>query len=169
MRPYFCKLIETEDQISFKKSIPVIAPLNGKVRPLESYPSLLYKERMFGEGVAVEINGYQLIAPFDCQIEQLYPTAEQIRLRSSIGLRMQIQLGLNTETLMGNGFRLHCAAGDKLKRGSTILEFDLPKMKEKLSTTMSAITILNSDKLKGVKPNYLQVRANEDVLFNLYV
>lgn len=167
--PFFGNLIESETDIQFKKRIPILSPVNGKVKPLNLYPSALYKQRMFGEGVAIELSGYQVVAPFDCIIEQLYPTAEQIRIRSAQGIRMQIQLGVKTETLMGNGFRFYVKKGDKIPRGEPILDFNLRKMKENLSSTLSAITILNSDKLKALKGNYLQARAGEDTLLFLYV
>ena len=169
MQDLFNKLVDSEEQLVFTKRLPVISPVNGKVMPLDCYPSLLYQQRLFGEGVVVELSGYQVLAPFDCFIEQLNPTAEQIRLRSIQGLRMQIQLGVRPEIMMGDGFKLHCHRGDKIKRGQLILEYDLAKMRNSLSETKAAITLLNSDKLKGVKANYLQMRANEDVLMNIYV
>jgi PTS system glucose-specific IIA component len=167
--PFFSNLVESEANLEFRKRIPVISPVNGKVKPLNQYPSKLYTQRMFGEGVAIELSGYQVLAPFDCIIEQLYPTAEQIRIRSAQGIRMQIQLGVKTETMMGNGFRLYGKKGDKIPQGAPILAFDLRKMKDNLTSAISAITILNSDKLKGVKANYIQARANEDILLFLYV
>lgn len=169
MRPFFSNLVDSEDGLQFKKRLPIISPVNGKVKPLNEYPSKLYSQRMFGEGVALELSGYQVVAPFDCIIDQLYPTAEQIRIRSAQGIRMQIQLGVKTELLMGNGFRFYAKKGDKIARGEPILDYDLRKMKDNLSSSISAITILNSDKLKAIKANYIQARANEDTLLFLYV
>ena len=169
MKPFFSNLVASEEGLEFRKRLPVIAPVNGKVKPLDQYPSPLYNQRLFGEGVAIDLSGYQVVAPFDCIVEQLYPTGEQLRIRSAQGIRMQIQLGVKTETMMGNGFRFYAHTGDKVARGEPILDFDLRKMKDNLSSALSAITILNSDKLKAVKANYIQARANEDILLYIYV
>lgn len=169
MKPLLSNLVDSADDVQFKKQLPISSPVNGKIRPLHQYPSSLYTERMFGEGVCVELSGYQVVAPFNCLIEQLYPTAEQLRIRSAQGIRMQIQLGLNPESMMGNGFKLHVKPGDKIAKGEPLLEFDLRKMKTYLTSELAAITILNSDKLKALQPNYRQVIANEDIIFNLFI
>lgn len=169
MTAFFSNLIESETDLQYKKRLPVISPVNGRVKPLDHYPSKLYTQRMFGEGVAMELSGYHVLAPFDCVVEQLFPTAEQIRIRSAQGIRMQIQLGVKTESMMGNGFRFYAKKGDKIAKGAPILDYDLRKMKDHLSSALAAVTILNSDKLKAVKANYVQVRANEDTLLYLYV
>lgn len=169
MKPFFSNLVESEDSLEFKKRLPVISPVNGKVKPLDEYPSVLYQNRLFGEGVALELSGYQVLAPFDCIIEQLHPTGEQLRVRSAQGIRMQIQLGVKTESMMGNGFRFYAQKGEKVSRGEPIMTFDLRKMKDNLSSALCAVTILNSDKLKAVKANYIQARANEDTLLYIYV
>lgn len=169
MKPFFSNLVGSEDTLEFTKRLPVISPVNGKIKPLDDYPSPLYQQRFFGEGVALELSGYQVVAPFDCVVEQLHPTGEQLRIRSAQGIRMQIQLGVKTETLMGSGFRFYTQKGQKVPRGEPIMDFDLRKMKDNLSSALAAITILNSDKLKAVKANYIQARANEDILLFVYV
>lgn len=169
MKPLLSNLIDSVNDVQFKKQLPISSPVNGKVKPLNQYPAPLFTERLFGEGVCVELSGYQVLAPFNCLIEQLYPTAEQLRIRSANGIKMQIQLGLNPEVMMGNGFRRYVKPGDKVAKGEPLLEFDLRKMKTYLNSELAAITILNSDKLKALQPNYRQVIANEDIIFNLFV
>lgn len=169
MKPFLGRLIDSEDSVEFKKHIAIAAPVNGKVCTLDNFPSLLYTQRLFGEGVAIELSGYQVVAPFDCTVEQLPPTAEMLRLKSAQGIRMQIQLGLQTEVLMGNGFRLYARPGQKLRRGEALLDFNLRKMKDNLKSSLAAVTILNSNRLSGIRAHYRQVIANEDVLLDLYI
>lgn len=169
MSLFFGRLITSEDDVEFKKHIPILSPVNGRVFPLDKYPMQLYTQRMFGEGVAVELSGYQVAAPFDCIIEQLHPTSEQLRLRSAQGIKMQIQLGVQTELMMGNGFRHYAKTGQSVAQGEPIMDFNLRKMKDSLKSPLAAITILNSDRLAGVRPHYRQVRINEDILMDLYV
>ncbi|BDX06292.1 PTS sugar transporter subunit IIA [Planctobacterium marinum] len=169
MNLLYGRLIDSEDDVEFKKHIPVLSPVNGKVLPLNNYPQKLFTQRMFGEGVALELSGYQVVAPFDCIIEQLYPTSEQLRIKSAQGIRMQIQLGQNPEIMMGNGFKHYAKTGDSIAAGEPILDFNLRKMKDTLNSPLAAITILNSDRLSGIRPHYRQVRSSEDVLMDLYI
>ncbi|MBE1301322.1 MAG: PTS glucose transporter subunit IIA [Alteromonadaceae bacterium] len=152
-----------------KKKIPISAPLNGRVKPLDEHPHFRFKLRLMGEGVLVEPSGYQIVAPLDCIVEHFNPTCEQIRLKSKAGIRLVIQVGINAEKMMGEGFKPRIKVGQIVKAGTTILEFDLPKMKRQLDSTVFAVTVMNSDKLKGVVPNYRQVRAMEDEIMNLLV
>ncbi|XOV77862.1 MAG: PTS glucose transporter subunit IIA [Aestuariibacter sp.] len=151
------------------KQFRILSPVNGRVKPLDSFPSKVIAQRYLGEGVVVEASGFQVIAPFDGMVERLNPTCEEVRLTSTAGIKMRIQFGLNAHHLMADGFRIKVPENVPFKRGQVIVEFDLRKMKMALKSTLFAITILNSQKLKGIVPNYRQVIAGEDHLFTLLI
>lgn len=151
------------------RKIAIPSPLNGRVKPLDSVPLKVFSQRLLGEGIAIEPSGYQLFTPFDCKIDQLPATGEQIRLRASNGLLLLIQLGIGTERLMGEGFQFHVKEGDTVRKGDHILDFDLRKMKAQLDSILCPVTVLNSQKVKGIEPNYRQVLALEDHIFYLHL
>ncbi len=160
----------SRDQLPLhKKQIPILAPVNGRVKALDEFPALRFQQRLMGEGVAIEPSGYQIIAPFDCRVEMLNPTCEQIRLKNKMGVKLLIQLGLEAERMMAEGFKAKVKVGDIVKKGEVLLEFDLRKMKRTLDSVLFPVTILNNDKVKGVVPNYRQVMALEDEIFSLLI
>lgn len=167
--PLLSQLIEDESGIDFSKKIDLISPLSGEVMPLDKMPDPLFVERLFGEGFAIAPSGYQVVSPFLAKIEHCSPTMDVIRLRSKSGLLMQIQLGFDGFTMHGEGFRRLVNEGQVVKSGTPLLTFDLIKMKQKLESVMSAVTLLNSQKLKGIRLQQKKVIGGEDIAMSLYI
>jgi glucose-specific phosphotransferase system IIA component len=165
----FSKLVTSEAIPTHKKAIPLISPLNGKILSLDAFPCPLFKERLLGEGVCIDPAGYQVFSPFDGIVEFYPQTSHQIRLKSQQGLKLMMHFGFEAEQLMGECFRLKVKEGQVISQGDLLLEFDLPKLKQKLSNHLFVVTILNSNKLKGILPQKQQVLALQDILMTLYI
>ena len=165
----FSKLIDGNAINDQHKCISLPSPITGNLLPLEQFPCDAHKNKLFGEGMALAPSGYQIYSPFNALVEELPLTCERIRLRAKSGIRLQIQFGVGTQKLMGEGFKAKVKERQVIKRGQVILEFDLPKLKQKLDTTLCALTILNSEKLTGIVPTYHHVVAMEDQMMTLVV
>ncbi len=161
--------ILTSPPDNFKKRLTIQSPLSGRVLPLNDMPSLVHNERLLGEGVTVSPSGYQILAPFHCRIESLPATGDHIKLRSAQGFLLNIQVGINTARLHGEGFKFYAKAGAVLQQGQKILEFNLNKLKAKADSPLCAITLLNSDKVLGIEPHYRQAIALDDPIFSIYL
>jgi PTS system glucose-specific IIA component len=160
--------VPREETLEFKNHIAIPSPVNGRVMQLEQFPSPMVQQRLLGDGVCIMAAGYQLYSPFDGIVETLPPTGHLIRLKSQKGLKLNMMLGWHSETLMGEGFRLKKKVGEPVMQGELIMEFDLPKLKRISDPALFAITLLNSDKIKGMTTQYQQVLANQDTLFELF-
>lgn len=165
----FGKIVTQDNLPQHTKQLTLLSPLNGRVKPLDSVPNLLFSQRIFGEGIAIEPAGYQVICPFDCKIEHFPVTKHQLRIRAKNGLRVLIQIGIGSEHLMGEGFKSKHKAGDIVNKGELLLEFDSIKLKKQLPSMLSPLTIINSQKFKGIKPHFHQVIAGEDTALTLYI
>ena len=165
----FDKLIDSNQLTADNKSVSLPSPLSGSIVPLDQFPCPAHKLKMFGEGIAVSPSGFQILSPFNAVVEEFPSTCERIRLRTKSGIRMQIQFGLAAERLMGEGLKAKVKAKHPVKKGQVLMEFDLPKLKLKLTSVLCPITILNSEKIKGIIPHYRQVIALEDDMMTLVV
>ena len=165
----FSKLIDASAVNDKHKCINLPSPITGNLLPLDQFPCDAHKNRLFGEGVTLAPSGYQIYSPFNALVEELPKTCERIRLRTKSGIRLQIQFGVGTQKLMGEGFKTKVKERQAIRKGQVIVEFDLPKLKQKLDTTLCAITILNSEKITGIVANYHQVVAMEDPMMTLVV
>lgn len=167
--PLFNKLVTTDALPSHQRKIPLLSPLTGKVDSLDSLANPIYQQRLMGEGAIIETTGYQLVAPFDGKVIDVTTMGNRLELRSSQGIRLHIQMGIDSDSMMGEGFKKKCDIEQGFSKGQTLIEFDLNKMKRKLQDPRSVVTILNSDKLKGVVIPNKQVMAGLDPLLHLLI
>ncbi|MGS2721531.1 PTS sugar transporter subunit IIA [Paraglaciecola aestuariivivens] len=165
----FKKLIDPNSLPAFKHAIDIQSPLSGKVLALDTVPHALFTARLMGEGVAIQPSGYQVFAPCSATIVSLPELANQIRLKTAQGMMLQIQLGIDSHIMMAEGFKSLVKVGDKVESGQVLMEFSLAKMKQQLKSTLCPVTIINSEKIKGLQAYYMQVRATEDRLFTVYL
>jgi PTS system glucose-specific IIA component len=165
----FHKLVTADALPSFKKALPILSPLSGKVLTLDAVPNKLFSERLFGEGVAIDPSGYQVFAPFAGTVQHLPATACVLRIKASNGLILQIQLGIEPQKMMGEGFKRKVKVGESFVQGQVLLEFDLAKMKAQLISVLSPVTVLNSENVRGIEAHCYQVIGGEDKALTVYV
>ncbi|MFT4746444.1 MAG: PTS system glucose-specific IIA component [Congregibacter sp.] len=169
MMGLFSRLVEAGTLPSYKKAIDIYSPLTGTVVPLDEVPHALFTERMFGEGIAIKPSGYQVLAPFSGTMLLFPELANQLRIKAQNGLQIQIQLGIDSHLMLGEGFKRVVKQGEHFEKGQLLAEFSLVKMKKQLSNILCPITLLNSDKIKGLQAHYFQVIAGEDTIMTVYV
>lgn len=165
----FSRLVDASSLPPHKKVIDITSVLTGKVLPLDDVPHALFAERIFGEGIAIIPSGYQVLAPFAGTMLHFPELANQLRLKAQNGLQLQIQLGIDSHIMMGEGFKRVVKQGESFEQGQLLAEFSLIKMKKQLSSILCPITILNSDKIKGLQAHYCQVVAGQDKMMTVYI
>ena len=165
----FSRLVDASYLPTHKKSIDVLSPLTGIVVPLDDVPHALFTERVFGEGVAIKPSGYQVLAPFAGTMLHFPELANQLRIKAKNGLQIQIQLGIDSHLMLGEGFKRIVKQGESFEQGQLLAEFSLVKMKNQLPSILCPITILNSDKVKGLQAHFFQVIAGKDKIMTVYI
>ncbi|WP_127536100.1 PTS system trehalose-specific EIIBC component [Paenibacillus illinoisensis] len=105
-------------------TLEVMAPLTGTAVPLDQVPDPAFAEKQMGEGVAIEPSGNQVVAPFDAQVAHVIKSKHAVILEHASGLQILIHVGINTVSLKGEGFNMHVEAGEHVRAGQTLLEFD---------------------------------------------
>lgn len=163
----FRRLVAQDRLPIHSRKIPILSPLSGKVFGLDHSSSPLFTNRLLGEGVCISPSGFQLFSPFNGTILSISVCIDQIKIKSKQGIVMYIQMGIGESMLYGEGLRAKVKVGSVVKQGDTILEFDLAKIKSKVSNFTCACTILNSDKTKGVLIHEHNMRALEDAVMTL--
>lgn len=165
----FNRLVPADALPVHRSQIALVSPLTGKVAALDMLSHPVYVHRLMGEGAVIDPTGYQLLAPFDGKVVEIANMANRIVLRSAQGIRLNIQLGMDSDSMMGEGFKAHCKTGQNISTGQLLIEFDLNKMKRKLHDHRCAVTVLNSDKLKGVVITAKHVMAGQDPVFRMLI
>lgn len=111
--------------------LEVVAPLTGKVVPLEQVPDPAFAQKAMGEGVAIEPAEGKVVAPFDGKVAHLIDKSKHaVILEHASGVQVLIHIGVNTVSLKGEGFKAHVSTGDEVKAGQLLIEFDIKAIQE---------------------------------------
>ncbi len=128
------------------KSIEVLAPVSGKVIPLEEVNDAVFSQKMVGDGIAIIPSQETFVAPFDGKLTKLFPTLHAYSLQHSSGVEVIIHIGIDTVELAGDGFEALATEGTMLKAGDPIIKADLKKIQALGKEIVTPIVISNMAK-----------------------
>jgi sugar PTS system EIIA component len=152
------------------KTVSFVAPMTGKVIPLEEVPDPVFSQKMMGDGLAMDPTEGVVYAPVNGEIVQLFPTKHAIGIKTKNGLEVLIHIGIDTVSMNGEGFTAHIQTGDKVKQGDPLISFDLALVKEKAKSTITPIIITNGDVVESLeKKDVTEANAKEQELMTVKV
>ncbi|KHF41361.1 PTS sugar transporter subunit IIA [Halalkalibacter okhensis] len=128
-----------------ESKVEVTSPITGKVLELAEVPDPVFSQKMMGDGVAFDPEDGEVVSPVDGEIVQVFPTKHAVGIKTKSGMEILIHIGLETVNLNGEGFESFVKAGDKVKRGDKLIEFDLNVVREKAASTITPMIITNTD------------------------
>lgn len=140
-----------------KKSVEenLVAPLNGKVVPLDEVDDPVFSQRMMGDGVAIEPTDGKVVSPVSGEIVQIFPTNHAVGVKTKSGVEVLVHIGLETVAMEGEGFEGHVKQGDKVEAGDHLITFDPELVKEKAKSTITPVIITNFDDIvENFDPSY---------------
>lgn len=129
----------------------IVAPIEGNAISLEEVGDGVFSEGMLGKGVAIEPTVGRAVSPVDGVISTVFDTKHAVGLTSDNGVEVLIHIGLDTVKLNGQHFTTHVKAGDKVKAGDLLVEFDIEKIKEAGYPTVTPVIVTNTDSYKDVE------------------
>ncbi len=146
-------------------SIALVSPLKGKVVKLSEVKDEAFSSGALGNGAAIEPEEGVLYAPADGTISALFPTGHAIGITTETGLELLIHVGMDTVQLGGKGFHTFVEAGDSVKQGQKLLEFDIKLISEAGYSLVTPVLVTNSDDFAKVEMTETEgVQAGEPLL-----
>ena len=106
---------------------------------------------MLGKGVAIEPAVGRAVSPVNGTVSTVFDTKHAVGLTSDDGTEILIHIGLDTVKLNGEHFDAHVKAGDKVKAGDLLVEFDIEKIKEAGYPTITPVIITNTDSYSDIE------------------
>lgn len=107
------------------KSGVLTAAASGDVFPMEQAKDEAFASCMMGKGVVICPEDGKVVAPADGEISVLMEgTNHAVGIHVDEGLDILIHIGIDTVHLKGEGFKAFVAAGQKVKAGELLVEFD---------------------------------------------
>ncbi|WP_206098264.1 PTS sugar transporter subunit IIA [Paenibacillus ihbetae] len=150
-------------------AIQVKAPLSGKAVPLSEVPDEAFAAGHMGKGIAIEPSEGRLISPFDGTVAHVIKTKHAVMLEdTATGLQYLFHIGINTVGLKGEGYTSQVNAGDSVKAGQTLIEFDMEAIKAAGYPIVTPIIVTNADELSAsVEGHTGNVTAGTDSILSI--
>lgn len=149
---------------SADNSIEIPAPLPGQIRPLSSVKDPTFAQEILGKGCAIEPTEGKIVAPVDATVALMFETGHAVSLETSDGVELLIHVGLDTVMLKGAHYTPHCATGDKVKAGDTLLTFDMEAIRAEGYEVITPVLICNAEDFKEITTASGSVQALEPLL-----
>lgn len=141
--------VQTEEKELVKTEV-LIAPLEGRIKPIESAADPSFASKALGKGFVVMPEKGEVVSPVAGTIETVFPSGHAIGIISDTGIEVLIHIGIDTVELDGAGFKPLVKKGQTVVQGEKILEVDLEKITEAGYSIESFVTVTNSDQFLDV-------------------
>ena len=132
--------------------ITIVSPLVGKTIRLEDVEDEAFSSGILGKGIALMPEVGVLYAPADGTISAFFPTGHAIGMTTDGGAELLMHVGMDTVQLNGKGFTPLAAAGDRVKKGQKLLEFDMDLIKAAGYSLVTPVLVTNADEIGEVFP-----------------
>lgn len=129
----------------------IAAPVSGIVRLLSESEDPVFASEALGKGCAIEPDTGELVAPFDGIVDQIAETKHAIGLKSTDGLEVLLHVGMDTVELKGKGFAPQVKAGQHIRKGQPLLNFDKAAICAAEYTVTVPIVVTNTDQYASVQ------------------
>lgn len=137
------------------RKIIISSPVNGNKVNLSKVNDETFAKEILGKGMAVVPIDGKIKAPFDGEVVTVFRTKHVIGLKSEKGVELLIHIGIDTVELEGKYFTAHVNAGDQVKTGDLLMEFDKSAIEKAGYETIVPVIVTNTG-------NYLDVVASEE-------
>ena len=130
--------------------LTVTAPIKGRSVPLSEVADPTFSQGLLGPGMAIVPDSGPVVSPVDGEVLVVFPTGHAYGLRSASGVELLIYVGMGTVKLDGKGFTPHVKAGDKVRRGTPLVDVDWAAIKAAGYETVTPVVVSNATKFGGV-------------------
>lgn len=129
----------------------IYAPIQGNVVPREQIPDETFASGVLGDGVGIEPELGEVVAPFDGVVSSVTETKHAIGVSGPGGMEVLIHVGVDTVKMKGDGFTMLVQEGDKVRAGQKLMTFDIEKIKAAGYSTTAAVLLTNSDEFSDCR------------------
>ncbi|CAH0441671.1 phosphoenolpyruvate--protein phosphotransferase [Ralstonia pseudosolanacearum] len=146
----------------------VLAPLSGRVVPIEDVPDPAFAQKMVGDGLSIDPATDVVLAPIDGRVIDFHEARHAIVIADASGVEIMVHVGLDTVMLAGQGFEALVGKGDTVRAGQPLLRFDAALVAAKAST-LTEIVVVNGERVRQMDKAAGSVEAGRSVLLTLHL
>ena len=147
--------------------LTVTAPIKGRSVPLSEVADPTFSQGLLGPGMAIVPDSGPVVSPVDGEVLVVFPTVPAYGLRSASGVELLIYVGMGTVKLDGKGFTPHVKAGDKVRRGTPLVDVDWAAIKAAGYETVTPVVVSNAAVFDVIRGTSSTEVVPGDVLFSV--
>lgn len=150
----------TEEAVEAEvEKIPVVAkegittvcsPIQGEAVALQLVNDPTFAEEIMGKGMAIIPTEGKVVSPVNGTVAMIFDTKHAIALVDENGVELLIHVGLDTVKLGGKHFTAHIKAGDQVKVGTPLVDFDLQAIKDEGYDCITPIIVTNAGEFNSI-------------------
>lgn len=144
-----------------------IIPAHAKIIDLDQVPDEMFKQRLMGDGFALELLDGEIVAPKDGVITALFPTGHAIGLLLDGNIEILIHIGIDTIKLKNKPIDIFVSVNERVKQGQLLVRVDLNKFKEGNIPPIVPI-VFTRNTLFSVKRNVNEVQCGEENIIETF-
>lgn len=130
---------------SAKGNVTIKSPIKGLAAGVDITPDEAFSQKMMGDGAVIYPAQNYIVAPFDGTVTMLFDTHHAIGLENGDGVEILIHIGIDTVNLNGKGFTAFVAAGDAVKEGQKLIEFDSEFIVKNAASDAIPVVVTNAE------------------------
>lgn len=143
----------------------VYSPMNGKAVQLKEVNDVTFSDNLLGKGVAIIPTEGKVVAPCDGKIDVFFETGHAIGITTHTGIELLIHVGLETVNLNGKYFTPQVKVGEEVKKGDTLLRFDLDQIVAEGYDIITPIVVTNSNDFMEIDvAKYGEIKEQDELL-----
>lgn len=159
------KMEEEIEGTTEKTAIDAIsAPIAGKIVPLADVEDEIFSSGAMGEGIAIEPESNEILAPFTGTVTMLTDSKHAIGLTSDDGVEVLIHVGMDTVNMKGLPFKYAVKENQRVEKGQLLLTADLEQIKKAGYSTITPVIITNKTNHDINLTNKKHVDASESLM-----
>lgn len=147
---------EADDQTVVPEAVPVKpaamegsanihSPLTGKAVALHTVSDPTFAEEILGKGVAIIPEEGLVVSPVNGTVQMVFDTLHAVSVLSDDGAEILIHIGIDTVKLNGKHYKAMVKAGDVVKVGTPMVQFDIDKIKAEGFDVITPVIVTNTD------------------------
>ena len=144
-----------------------IIPAHAKIIDLDQVPDEMFKQRLMGDGFALELLDGEIVAPMDGVITALFPTGHAIGLLLDGNIEILIHIGIDTIKLKNKPIDIFVSVNERVKQGQLLVRVDLNKFKEGNIPPIVPI-VFTRNTFFSVKRNVNEVQCGEENIIETF-
>jgi len=149
--------------------INVLAPLSGRIVPIEEVPDPAFSQKMVGDGLAIDPTSDVVCAPIDGRLIEVHASRHAVVIEHASAVKIMVHIGIETVMLGGRGFHPLVKAGDTVRAGQPLLRFDTETVAAAAVSLLTEVVVLNDECIASIEKRSDAVEAGRSVLMTLRV